>query len=122
MATNAHTAAPGGAKPPFPPLQKETYPSQIFWLAIAFVAGAFVILWAERRQRSRPDTVRIDDVDAMRWTDALKVGCAQAFALIPGTSRSGGTIRVKVRFGCPASFRSWRALATSRFRTGNLAL
>ena len=32
-------------------------------VAIAFVVGAFVILWAERRQRARPDTVRIDDVD-----------------------------------------------------------
>ena len=68
-------------------------------VAIAFVAGAFVILWAERRQRARPDTVRIDDVDAMRWTDALKVGCAQAFALIPGTSRSGATIIGGMLFG-----------------------
>src|SRR5258708_2416860 len=57
-------------------------------VAAAFVVGAFVILWAERRQRSRPDTVRIDNVDDMRWPDALKVGFAQAFALIPGTSRS----------------------------------
>jgi len=40
-------------------------------VACAFVIGAFVILWAERRQRLRPETVRIDDVDAMRWTDAL---------------------------------------------------
>ncbi len=68
-------------------------------VAIAFVAGALVILWAERRQRDRPDTVRIDDVDAMRWTDALKVGCAQAFALVPGTSRSGATIIGGMLFG-----------------------
>ncbi|MFO1311176.1 MAG: undecaprenyl-diphosphate phosphatase [Burkholderiales bacterium] len=68
-------------------------------VAIAFVAGALVILWAERRQRERPDTVRIDDVDAMRWTDALKVGCAQAFALVPGTSRSGATIIGGMLFG-----------------------
>jgi undecaprenyl-diphosphatase len=68
-------------------------------VAVAFVAGALVILWAERRQRARPDTVRIDDVDAMRWTDALKVGCAQAFALIPGTSRSGATIIGGMLFG-----------------------
>jgi undecaprenyl-diphosphatase len=68
-------------------------------VAIAFVAGAFVILWAERRQRTRPDAVRIDDVDAMRWPDALKVGCAQAFALIPGTSRSGATIIGGMLFG-----------------------
>jgi len=68
-------------------------------VAVAFVAGAFVILWAERRQRAHPDTVRIDDVDAMRWPDALKVGFAQAFALIPGTSRSGATIIGGMLFG-----------------------
>ena len=68
-------------------------------VAIAFVVGALVILWAERRQRTRPESVRIDDVDAMRWTDALKIGCAQAFALIPGTSRSGATIIGGMLFG-----------------------
>jgi undecaprenyl-diphosphatase len=68
-------------------------------VALAFVIGAFVILWAEMRQKRRPDQVRIDDVDAMRWTDALKVGCAQAFALIPGTSRSGATIIGGMLFG-----------------------
>jgi undecaprenyl-diphosphatase len=68
-------------------------------VACAFVAGAFVILWAERRQRTRPETVRIDDVDAMSWTDALKVGCAQALALVPGTSRSGATIIGGMLFG-----------------------
>ncbi len=68
-------------------------------VAVAFVVCAFVILWAERRQRARPDAVRIDDVDAMRWPDALKVGCAQAFALIPGTSRSGATIIGGMLFG-----------------------
>jgi undecaprenyl-diphosphatase len=68
-------------------------------VACAFVAGAFVILWAERRQRARPETVRIDEVDAMHWTDALKVGCAQALALVPGTSRSGATIIGGMLFG-----------------------
>jgi undecaprenyl-diphosphatase len=68
-------------------------------VAIAFVAGALVILWAERRQRLRPDSVRIDDVDAMTPLDALKVGIAQAFALIPGTSRSGATIIGGMLFG-----------------------
>jgi undecaprenyl-diphosphatase len=68
-------------------------------VAIAFVAGAFVILWAERRQRARPHAVRVASVDAMRWTDALLVGVAQAFALIPGTSRSGATIVGGMLFG-----------------------
>ena len=68
-------------------------------VACAFVAGALVILWAEHRQRARPDTVRVTSVEAMRWTDALLVGCAQAFALIPGTSRSGATIIGGMLFG-----------------------
>ena len=68
-------------------------------VACAFVVGAFVILWAERRQRARPDTIRVATIDDMRWTDALKVGCAQAFALVPGTSRSGATIIGGMLFG-----------------------
>jgi len=68
-------------------------------VAVASIVGAFVIFWAERRQRLRPATVRIADVDAMRWSDALKVGFAQTFALIPGTSRSGATIIGGMLFG-----------------------
>jgi undecaprenyl-diphosphatase len=68
-------------------------------VASAFIIGALVILWVERRQRRNPSLVRIDSIDDMRWTDALKVGCAQAFALIPGTSRSGATIIGGMLFG-----------------------
>jgi undecaprenyl-diphosphatase len=68
-------------------------------VALAFIIGALVILWVERRQRASPATVRIDNVDAMRWPDALKIGFAQAFALIPGTSRSGATIIGGMLFG-----------------------
>ncbi|GIK86907.1 MAG: undecaprenyl-diphosphatase 2 [Betaproteobacteria bacterium] len=68
-------------------------------VAIAFIAGAFVILWAERRQRLRPTAVRVHEVDDMTALDALKVGAAQAFALIPGTSRSGATIIGGMLFG-----------------------
>ena len=68
-------------------------------VAGAIIAGALVILWAERRQRRRPDSVRVASVDDLRWTDALKIGIAQAFALIPGTSRSGATIIGGMLFG-----------------------
>lgn len=68
-------------------------------VALAFIVGALVILWAERRQRASPATVRIDRIDDMRWPDALKIGIAQAFALIPGTSRSGATIIGGMLFG-----------------------
>jgi undecaprenyl-diphosphatase len=64
-------------------------------VALAFIAGAFVILWVERRAHR----VRIEHVDDMTWLDALKIGFAQAFALIPGTSRSGATIIGGMLFG-----------------------
>ncbi|MBV6475248.1 MAG: undecaprenyl-diphosphate phosphatase [Rhodocyclaceae bacterium] len=64
-------------------------------VALAFIAGAFVILWAERRRQ----VVRVRSVDDLDWQDALKLGFAQAFALIPGTSRSGATIIGGLLFG-----------------------
>ncbi|MGZ8244673.1 undecaprenyl-diphosphate phosphatase [Methylomagnum sp.] len=64
-------------------------------VALAFIIGAFVILWAEKRTH----TVRIESVDDMRVMDALKLGFAQAVALIPGTSRSGATIIGGLLFG-----------------------
>lgn len=57
-------------------------------VALAFIIGAFVIIWAEKREHE----IRIDDIDDLSPWDALKMGIAQAFALIPGTSRSGATI------------------------------
>ena len=64
-------------------------------VALAFVIGGFIILWVERRQRR----VTVESVDDMTWGDALKVGFAQALALIPGTSRSGATIIGGMLFG-----------------------
>jgi undecaprenyl-diphosphatase len=58
-------------------------------VATTFILGGLVILWAERRQQVAP---RINEVEEMRWTDALKLGLVQCLALVPGTSRSGATI------------------------------
>jgi undecaprenyl-diphosphatase len=57
-------------------------------VAVAFVAGGLIILWAERRRRAP----RIEQVDDMSWRDALLVGLAQSAALVPGISRAGATI------------------------------
>jgi undecaprenyl-diphosphatase len=61
-------------------------------VALAFIIGALIILWVEKRQKQPGQVARINSVDDMSVVDALKVGCCQAFALIPGTSRSGATI------------------------------
>jgi len=76
-------------------------------VASAFIVGALVIFWAEKRQQK---FVRgknhIQSVDELTPLDALKVGLAQCAALIPGTSRSGATIIGGMLFGLP------RAVAT----------
>ena len=86
-------------------------------VAMAFIGGALIIFWAERRQAqmagvsSNADKTAkgrrvIASVDDLRALDALKVGLAQCAALIPGTSRSGATIIGGMLFGLP------RAVAT----------
>ncbi|WP_313951665.1 undecaprenyl-diphosphate phosphatase [Accumulibacter sp.] len=64
-------------------------------VATAFIVGGFIILWAERREHR----IRVESVDDLSVTDAFKLGCAQALALIPGTSRSGATIIGGLLFG-----------------------
>ena len=64
-------------------------------VALAFIIGGLIILWVDRGQRNS----RVQSTQAMTWLDALKVGLAQCFALIPGTSRSGATIIGGMLFG-----------------------
>lgn len=64
-------------------------------VAAALVVGGIVMLWAEKRKH----VVRAETVDDMNWSQALKVGCAQCLALIPGTSRSASTIIGGLLFG-----------------------
>lgn len=64
-------------------------------VASALVVGGVVMLWAEKR----PHRIEAPSVDDMTWQQALKVGCAQCLALIPGTSRSASTIIGGLVFG-----------------------
>ncbi len=64
-------------------------------VALAFIVGAFIIIWAEKREHK----IRIHEIEDLSPLDALKLGIAQAFALIPGTSRSGATIIGGLLFG-----------------------
>ncbi|MBA5689653.1 undecaprenyl-diphosphate phosphatase [Rugamonas apoptosis] len=68
-------------------------------VALAFIIGGLVILLVERSEAKNPGMARITSVDDMTPVDAIKIGIAQAFALIPGTSRSGATIMGSMMFG-----------------------
>ncbi len=81
-------------------------------VASAFIVGALVILWAERRESA----ARIHSVDEMTPWDALKVGLVQCLAMIPGTSRSGATIIGGMLLGlsrrCATDFSFYLAIPT----------
>jgi undecaprenyl-diphosphatase len=64
-------------------------------VALAFILGGVVILLVDKDAKQ----ARVQSTQAMTWLDALKVGFAQCFALIPGTSRSGATIIGGMLFG-----------------------
>ncbi len=60
-------------------------------IAIATIATMLIVvgivMWVAERVGRRNRRI-----GGMRWVDAAVIGCAQALALIPGTSRSGATI------------------------------
>lgn len=64
-------------------------------VAIALIVGGLVIFLVE----GRPRVARVVEVDDLSPKDALLVGLAQCFALIPGTSRAGATIIGGMLFG-----------------------
>jgi undecaprenyl-diphosphatase len=81
-------------------------------IALAFIVGGIVMLVVEWR-RPRPD---VHDVDGMPVGRALAVGSFQAAALMPGVSRSGGTIiaamAMRVDRGAAAEFTFFLAMPT----------
>lgn len=54
-----------------------------------------VVLWLTRR------TNVPEEGDSLNWKKALLIGCAQAFAILPGISRSGSTICTALFAGVP---------------------
>lgn len=73
----------------------KTYLFNPLTVAGALIGGGLLILYIERRVYSP----RVHSVDDMRYSDALKVGFAQALAMFPGVSRSGATIMGGLVFG-----------------------
>lgn len=60
-------------------------------LVAAFLVANGLILYIAERFRRRADEGKADDrkIAAITWRAAFGIGCAQAFALIPGFSRTG---------------------------------
>jgi undecaprenyl-diphosphatase len=67
---------------------KQVLQGSLTIIAVAFIAGGIVMLIVER-MRPRPDVL---DAEQMPIGRAFVVGLGQTLALIPGVSRSGGTI------------------------------
>jgi len=74
-------------------------------VVVTLVLGGLIMLYVERRTRHTPgdapgaaDDTASDErasahtLEQITWKQALGVGVAQCFAMIPGTSRSGATI------------------------------
>jgi undecaprenyl-diphosphatase len=59
-------------------------------VAAALIGYGILFILVERLMKSRAD--RVSDVNAISFTQALAIGCFQALAVIPGTSRSGSTV------------------------------
>lgn len=64
-----------------------------FVIATATLVFALLLWWADARGRGERSEYRIG------WKDVLVIGVAQAFALIPGTSRSGVTMTAALMMG-----------------------
>jgi undecaprenyl-diphosphatase len=61
-------------------------------VAVMFIIGGVVFLIVEKFFLQKENTNLIDDVEDVTLKQALIIGFAQIFALIPGTSRAGSTI------------------------------
>lgn len=83
-------------------LAKRTIETLLFFplpVAAALVVGGLIILWVEHAHARRDYQPRVNSLEDITPLDALKIGCAQCFSLIPGTSRSGATIIGGLIFG-----------------------
>ncbi len=61
----------------------------LYVIAAAIIGLALVLALAEWFERRRQ---KLREMNELSWLDAIVVGCFQAIALIPGSSRSGCTI------------------------------
>lgn len=71
----------------------ETHLRNLYVTATMLIAFGLLLGWADRR------AVQRKKLESMGWRDGILYGFAQAMALIPGVSRSGGTITAGLLMG-----------------------
>jgi undecaprenyl-diphosphatase len=71
----------------------ETHLRNLYVTATMLIAFGLLLGWADRRATQRKP------LETMGWRDGILYGFAQALALIPGVSRSGGTITAGLLMG-----------------------
>ncbi len=70
-------------------------------VAAALIIYGIVFIFIEKVRAGKP--TRVENVEDLSYTDALKIGAFQVLSLIPGTSRSGSTIIGGMTFGVSRS-------------------
>lgn len=71
----------------------ETYLRNLYITATMLIVFALILAWADRTGRKQRS------LHELSWSHGLVFGLAQAMALIPGVSRSGGTISAGLLMG-----------------------
>ena len=89
----------GGIVAVFDLLDHVRTPAVIGW---AFIVFGILLWWGDRKPAEK------DGLRALGWRDALIIGVAQTFAIVPGSSRSGVTITA-------ARFLGWSRTEAARF-------
>ena len=64
------------------------------FVLVCSLIGLALLLWLAEKVSRHTRTI-----DEITWRDALLIGCAQALALVPGSSRSGTTITAALFLG-----------------------
>lgn len=68
-------------------------------VSIALIVYGVAFILVERRNARRVGGKTVEDVYAIDYKTALRIGCFQCLSLIPGTSRSGSTILGAILIG-----------------------
>lgn len=76
----------------------ESAMNNVTFVSVALIATGFILFFSDRMARGRK-TAR-----TATMTDAILVGCAQAFGTLPGISRSGSTISAGLLRGYDRNF------------------